>query len=65
MTRELVKVEPFTRIGDRVVLGLGKTSAPIGAWEVKLQIMTDQPTVQPTVTDRPGHREVSLPIIDN
>ena len=25
-----------------------KTSAPIGAWEVKLKIMTDQPTDQPT-----------------
>ena len=25
-----------------------KTSAPIGAWEVKLEIMTDRPTDQPT-----------------
>ena len=45
-------------------------SAPISAWEVKLEIMTDRPypTNQPNDkpsnqrTDRQGHREVSLSI---
>ena len=40
------------------------TSAPIGAWEVKLEIMTDRPTHRPTDrhTDMRGYREVSLPV---
>ena len=36
-------------------------SAPIGEWEVKLEIMTDRPTDGPTI-DRPVHWQVSLPI---
>ena len=41
-----------------------QTSAPIGAWEVKLEIMTDRPTHRPTDrhTDMRGYREVSLPV---
>ena len=49
-----------------------KTSAPIGVWKVKREIMRDQPTIQPTYrpTDQPTDRqadrralgEVSLPI---
>ena len=45
-----------------------KTSGPIGAWEVKLEIMTDRPTPsnnRDRETDRPGHREVLLPITDS
>ena len=38
-----------------------KTSPPIGAWEVKLEIMTNRPTNRQT--DMRDHREVSLPII--
>ena len=39
------------------------TNTPIGAWEVKLKIMTDRPANQPTdkQTDRRAHREVSIP----
>ena len=33
-------------------------SAPIGVWEIKLEIMT----MTDRLTDRPGHRKVSLPI---
>ena len=39
----------------------GNTSAPIGAWEVKLEIMTESPTDQPT--DRQGHRKVSKKVL--
>ena len=35
----------------------GNTSAPIGAWEVKLEIMTESPPDQ--LTDRQGQRKVS------
>ena len=39
---------------------------PIGAWEVKLEIMTDQQTNGPTdrQTDMRDHGEVSLPLIN-
>ena len=41
-----------------------KTTARIGAWEVKLEILNDPPTHRPTdrQTDMRGNREVSLPI---
>ena len=40
-----------------------KISAPIEAWEVKLEITTNRPTDQQTdrQTDRQAHREDSLP----
>ena len=39
----------------------GKTRGPIGAWEVKLEIMTESPTDQPT--DRQGQRKVSKKVL--
>ena len=39
----------------RPKMTLSMTSAPIGAWEVNLEIMTDQQT------DMRTHREVTLP----
>ena len=39
-----------------------------GSWEVKLEIMTDRPTPsnnRDREADRPGHREVLLPITDS
>ena len=38
-------------------------SAPIEAWEVKLEIIHTKPTDRPT--DRQGHREVSITINKN
>ena len=35
---------------------LDNRSAPIGEWEIEIMTMTDR------LTDRPGHRKVSLPI---
>ena len=42
----------------------GKTSAPIGTWDVILEIMTEQRTDRPTdrPTDMRVHRKVYLPI---
>ena len=41
-----------------------KTSATIGASELKLEIMTDRPTDRPNnrQTDTRAHREVLLPL---
>ena len=41
----------------------GETSAPIGNFPPFWEFMTDRPTNQPT--DRQGHREVTLPIIND
>ena len=41
------------------------TSAPIRAWKSNLlwEIMTDQPTNQPTTTNVRAHREITFPTI--
>ena len=45
---------------DHREVSLPIKSAPIVAWEAKLEIMTDQPTKRQT--NMRVHREVSLPI---
>ena len=50
------------RVQCKLNANLNETSAPVGAWEVKLEILTDKQTDQPTTPDIQGQREVTLPI---